>query len=111
MLKKSSPNNGLADIAERLLRVPPNETISPFNTALPNKPCLKITGLALITIPFLWGAIVTFFASTTLDFLTLTISPIPAFAFLLIKPSILIMFKPISPGYALSVIATVFLSP
>ena len=44
-------------------------------------------------------------------FLTVTTSPIPVFAFLLIKPSILIMFNPISPGYDLSAIATVFLVP
>ena len=89
----------------------PSDTISPLITALPCRPCLKISGEARIMIPFLAGASETFFAGLTSAFLTFTISPSPERAFLLIRPSILIILWPISAGYALSTTETVFLSP
>ena len=106
-----SSKNGLCDIALLLVLVPPNETMSPLTTALPRSPCLNIIGLARIRIPSFAGAIIIFFASLTFAFRTEATSPMPVFAFLRIRPSIRIILSPISPGYALSTIATVFLPP
>ena len=95
---KTSSKKGLSVIVERLRLVPPNETMSPLVNALPSNPCLNTSGLAFIKIPFLAGAIITFLPSFTSAFLTFIISPIPVFEFFLIMPSILIIFRPMSPG-------------
>ena len=80
------------------LPVPPKLITSPLTTALPRRPLLNMFGEALTTIPFLPGAIVIFFASFISALATFTISPRPVFAFLRIRPSILIISRPISPG-------------
>lgn len=111
IMVNTSSKNGDCDIAVRLLLVPPSEMMSPFTTALPSSPCLNMLAEALTTIPSLAGAIVTFLAGSTVAFLTAIISPMEVLAFFLESPSILIMFRPMSPGYALSTIAAVFLVP
>ena len=91
-------SNGLPENVDLLLLDPPNDRISPTDTALPKRLLFNAFGSALIMIPCCAGAIVIFFASLTSVFLTLTDSPIPVLAFLLRIPSILITDSPTSVG-------------
>ena len=77
-------------------------SIFPLITTLPRSPFLNNDGDAFI-MP-VKGAITTFFADFTSAFLTITCSPRLVLAFFLIVPSILMIFKPISPGYPLATI-------
>ena len=73
-------------------------TISPFVKGLMKRFFFINSGLTWRIIPFSAGARTTLFASFTFAFLTLIISPTPIPAFLLVIPSILIIFRPMSTG-------------
>ena len=97
MLLKMSPK-GERDMVLRRVLIPPRETRSPLTTTRPRSPCLNIPEGARTMMPLPAGAMMTLLASLTSALRMRTISPMPVFEFLLVMPSILTMWSPMSPG-------------